>query len=489
MTIDIMDLPNNALLKIFDFFVDGNDDIGAWHPLVHVCRKWRNIAFGSPRHLNLDLRCTAGKQAVRELLDTWPDLPIVVKLYDPPTTSWGVDNVVAAAAPLAHTDRVYENEISLGMHMVAISPLEVICAAMRVPFPVSIRLKFLPELEPAPIAPNDSFLGRSSPRLRSLYLGRVPFPGLPALLLSSTDLVRLTLRHIPYSGYNISPDTMVRCLSVLTSLESLCLEFEFPRPRRIQNTGRPPPQTRSALPALTYFSFRGVTEYLEDLVARIDTPFLEELHIMFFHQLTLDTSQLAQLISRTPNLNAHNEAQVVFLDDAVQVLLGSMQQISIRTTCKAPDWQLSFVSQVCNSSLSLIPSLEHLYICEDRNSRARWPDDIKNDQWLEVLHSFTNVKYLYLSEGIVPHIAPTLQELVERPGRLTEILPVLESLFLEEPHPSGLIDESRPSEPVQEAIRVFIAARRLSKRSSHSSRNWRERRTSVISQRFTGLFD
>jgi hypothetical protein len=117
------------------------------------------------------------------------------------------------------------------------------------------------------------------------------------------------------------------------------------------------------------------------------------------------------------------------LDDTVQVgqvLLGSMQQISIRTTCKAPDRQLSFVTQVYSSSLSLIPSLEHLYICEGIYLRSRLQDDIENNQWLELLHPFTTVKNLYLSKGVVPRITLALQELVGQ--RLTEVLPTLQGL-------------------------------------------------------------
>jgi len=194
VTIDT--LSDDALLKIFAFVVDDNDSIEAWHPLVHVCRKWRNIVFEPPHRLYLHLHCTAWRpQAVKELLDIWPDLPIVIKLHGPLTS--GAENVVTAA--LAHTDRVCE----ISLEMVSSSLLEVIFAAMQVPFPAPIRLKFLPE----PIAPN-SFLGGSAPHPRP----------------SAADLVRLTLRHIPHSAY-ISPEAMVTCLSTLTKLEFLGLDF------------------------------------------------------------------------------------------------------------------------------------------------------------------------------------------------------------------------------------------------------------------------
>jgi hypothetical protein len=151
-----------------------------------------------------------------------------------------------------------------------------------------------------PIVP-ESFLGGSAPRLRRLNLERIPFPGLPKLLLSAAHLVTLNLWYIPYSGY-ITPEAVVTGLSTSTSLENFTLEFEsliyYPK----KGSRRPPPLTRSFLPALTKFYFRGACRYLEDLVARIDTPLLDDLRINFFSQLVLDTPQLNQFTSRAPNL-------------------------------------------------------------------------------------------------------------------------------------------------------------------------------------------
>ena len=49
--------------------------------LVHVCRYWQNVALESPRRLGVRLLCTA-RTAVREKLDLWPQLPIVVRGED-----------------------------------------------------------------------------------------------------------------------------------------------------------------------------------------------------------------------------------------------------------------------------------------------------------------------------------------------------------------------------------------------------------------------
>jgi hypothetical protein len=93
--------------------------------------------------------------------------------------------------------------------------------------------------------------------------------------------------------------------------------------------------------------------------------------------------------------------------------------------------------------------VERLYIFELVSSRY-WQDDIESSQWLDLLRPFASVKHLHISREFVPHITPTLQVLV-REGA-TEVLPALQTLFLEEPLPSG---------PVQETIEQFIAARQL----------------------------
>jgi hypothetical protein len=95
--------------------------------------------------------------------------------------------------------------------------------------------------------------------------------------------------------------------------------------------------------------------------------------------------------------------------------------------------------------------VERLFIRERTNSILKWQDAIENSQWMELLHPFTGVKDLFLSKGMAPRIAPYLQELVG--GRTTEVLPVLQRLFMEELH---------PSKPVEGAIGKFVAARLLS---------------------------
>jgi hypothetical protein len=123
----------------------------------------------------------------------------------------------------------------------------------------------------------------------------------------------------------------------------------------------------------------------------------------------------------------------------------------ISISCREPDWQLSSVEQVCNSSLPPPSTVEDLYI-EHRYSQLVWKNDaIENTLWLQLLLPFTAVKNLYLSKEFAPGIAAALQELVG--GRITEVLPSLQNIFVEGLEPSG---------PFQENIGQFVAARQLS---------------------------
>ncbi len=188
----------------------------AWQSLVHVCRRWRSIVFGSPRRLNLRLVCTL-KRPARDTLDVWPALPLLIRGII--TLSSGADNIVVA---LGQSNRVCQ--VILWDH--ANREWEKVLAVMQVPFPELTYLELISDGETPPVV-TDSFLGGSAPRLQSFQLSGISFPRLPKLLLSATHLVHLGLSNIPHSGY-ISPEAMATLLSVLSSLESLHLEFQSP---------------------------------------------------------------------------------------------------------------------------------------------------------------------------------------------------------------------------------------------------------------------
>jgi hypothetical protein len=288
-------LPDDVLLEIFDFYVDKSisyEDktrIEKWQLLVHVCRRWRTLVLGSPRRLNLQLCCTPETPA-KDILDVWPALPLIVEGY---MTSSGTDNIISA---LGQSNRVCQ----VFLRYLAGWQMEQVLAVMQVPFPELTDLQLTSNRETMPDIP-DSFFDGSAPRLRHLRFDGIPFPGLPKPLLSATHLLYLELFNIPHSGY-ISPEAIVALISVLSSLESLFLGFKSPQSRPDRETRRLPPSKCSVIPALRHFYFKGVVEYLEDLLTAIDTPQLDEMHINFFNQIDFDTPLLAQFINRTPKL-------------------------------------------------------------------------------------------------------------------------------------------------------------------------------------------
>jgi hypothetical protein len=426
---------------------DDEDIVEEWHTLVHVCQKWRYVVFGSPRRLDLRLLCE-DRTPVKEILDTWPPLPIVISNYC--IEKWGVDNIIAA---LEHNNRIFK----VNLENISSSQFEKVLAVMQQPFPELTYLKLWSHDE-VPVIPA-SFLGGSAPRLRTLYLESIPFPELPKLLLSATHPVSLSLWELSHSGF-ISPDAMVAALSASTRLESLVIRFESPYDYlRGEDppdwNRRPPPPTRTLLPNLTKLELSGVEKYLEDLVARIDVPQLDNLEITFFHQLIFNTPQLTHFISRTPKFKSHDEARV-FLSDGnwdVSITLPQTSNGSLRLgivgECGHSDWQLSSLAQICSSSFpqNFIPAVEHLHILEHRFSQLSWLIYVESSEWLDFLHPFNAVKDLYITLKIMLHLAPILRELVGE--RVTEVLPALQTIFFKEP---GL---------VLETIGPFITARQL----------------------------
>jgi hypothetical protein len=195
--------------------------------------------------------------------------------------------------------------------------------------------------------------------------------------------------------------------------------------------------------------FEGVSEYLEDLVSRIDAPLLDTFHTQFFNQLIFDMPQFSLFVDRTAKLQSLNQAEVYFVDFSVFITLqgtvgaGSLE---LEISSKQSDWQLSSLEQICGqtSPLSgLIRSVKRLEICEDR---YRWQDDVDETQWSDFFRPFVAVETLCLSKELEP---PVMAALSER-GAM-DVLPALRDLSVEGLEPSKY-----------EPTFIFITARRLS---------------------------
>jgi len=290
----------------------------------------------------------------------------------------------------------------------------------------------------------DTFLGGSAPRLQILALEGIAFPTFPRFVLPATHLTKLQLQKIPDAGY-ISPEVMVTCLSVLPELEELVIGFQSSHPISID----PPPLTRVILPALTYLEFRGVCGYLEDLIARIDSPTLHSLDIWFFLDLIFDIPQLQRFIRHMDMPEPCKRVYIELYPWSASITFELPTPLHLGVKCERLDWQVSSMAQLCNGLFSLLSEVELLEVNGDPDLQVE--SEVESMQWLELFHPFTAVQGLYVSKKLGPLIAQALVtgEMV------TGVLPSLQSLSL-----GGL----EPSGSIQEVLMSFSAARQVSGR-------------------------
>ena len=370
-------LPDEVLLEIFDFYIDelgGNIAFDAWHLLVHVCRRWRNLVFISPRRLNLKLRCTY-RRSVEKMLDIWPELPIVIEAFGYPPGEGAVD-----ALGLKHRMSY------IRLWGVPNSLLQKCAVMMQDPFPVLTDLHLWLASDMDPIVISDSFLGGSAPSLQWVHFSGISFPGLPNLLLSATNLSYLCFEGIPHFGY-ISPEAMVTCLSGLTRLEQLYFKFQSSQSRPDRASRLPPPLTRTLLPALTHISIQGITEYLEDLVSRIDVLSLKGIAITLFYQPVFDILELHDFVRRGSKFAVLDKADIVFAHSSVYIVLSpqfgavDLENLKLGISCGLSESQLSSLVQICVLCKTTLSTLRRLAI-RVRND-LYFPPDLPDDtaQW------------------------------------------------------------------------------------------------------------
>ena len=402
--------------------------------------------FESPRRLNLRIRCTT-RTRVTTMLSIWPALPIVIgehysNMYSELSLMQGANNIVAA---LELKDRLHQ--ISFWNYPRFL--WERIASAMLGPFPALTSLKITSRDDTIPVAVfPDAFLGGSAPRLRSCFFMGIPFPGMQKLLLSANQLVELTLRDTPHSSY-ISPEDMVTCLSAMPNLKTFWLGF---RSREsIPNQSNRWPLTPAVLPSLAEFSFKGFSEYMEDLLPRFDAPLLQNVTIWLFYVPTLDIPQLYNFLSRTQILEGCSGASVEFYDHEVYFRHGHQFGLSIiRVTL----WgHMPSLMQICCLSFPLIHTLKRLDIRLNRCTAPHFQvvGYLTNNQWMQFFRPFKALKYLCLDKNSARCIVPALRYSHLVAQGATQVLPALQCLFME-----GL------SYLLQGTIEEFVTARQLS---------------------------
>ena len=153
-----------------------------------------------------------------------------------------------------------------------------------------------------------------------------------------------------------------------------------------------------------------------------------------------------------------DQARMHFYLDIIDVTLSSSkgttggQSLMLAIEYGDSVWQFESLTQAYRP---FSPSW-NIWITDNMHNVVRdtppWADDMGNARWLELLDFFPAVESLYLSEELALCIAPALQELANGEGVVSEVLPVLQNIFIERFHWL----------PSESGIGEFVTARELS---------------------------
>jgi hypothetical protein len=421
-----------VLLKIFCHYLDASPRF--WPILGHICRRWRRLVFAYFR-----LYFTHGAPVLKTL-DRRPTLPIVVQYggsstLDAPAPE-DEDNIMAA---LKQSDRV--SSISL---TVTSSLLEKLSAIER-PFSELEDLVLLSRDSEGLTLPSAFGWGT---RLRSLRLTRIAFFTLPLLLYHSKKLVDLQLHEV-LNPWLFSPEALTDALSGMAQLRSLSLHF-LPTTEHIDMSR--PYRKHVALPALTHLTFRGITTYLEGLVAGIVAPRLRDIEVTFFNESLTDLSIFGEFIDRIEMHKAYRQVHVQFSERAVAISLiqpGAPADtcLKLQIFCKSFSRQLCSMAHMCGQISAVLFSAEDLRIDVTRPSSGQADSDIK--QWQALILHFRSTKCLYVA-GIGDH-ATNVVHAVQLSKTRETVLPALHKLRIREPGPRHA--------PLRQAVVSLMASR------------------------------
>ncbi|KAH9035798.1 hypothetical protein EDB85DRAFT_1943196, partial [Lactarius pseudohatsudake] len=257
----------------------------------------------------------------------------------------------------------------------------------------------------------------------------VRLPADSELLRCAESLVTLELLDVADSPEH-HPAHLVAQLARMAQLERL-VHFRTALPNHaVERTLGGAPTTRPALPRLQLLSFRGGDAYLEGMLARISAPNVQKLFI--FARLTFDLPSLVRAAQPSPEggggaiQRSQLHAAVLHFDaETACMLLDSRTTdrgrpggartnlVQLRVSCRALDWQLASLAQICGALTPLFTLVEGLTLGlhtshpkPDANSDCL---DSDRAQWHALLRAFGGTKTLQLAG---PHAAHLLHELL-----------------------------------------------------------------------------
>ena len=211
------------------------------------------------------------------------------------------------------------------------------------------------------------------------------------------------------------------------------MDIKFPVPNNDVETQvtHMPITTHTTLPNLRLFWFRCAIAYLEAVVCRVVTPRLEKLQIQVFEEPTFSILHLVQFINATKCLR-FDCAEIEFSNKQARVETfvreTDVYALAIKVYCEQLDSQVSSAAQISNALSRAFSMTEHLTLKYQVHSESSEEhNDVDRIEWRNLLRSFSNVKTLFIEDGLVEKISRCLR--VEDGEDPLELLPELQELI------------------------------------------------------------
>jgi hypothetical protein len=249
---------------------------------------------------------------------------------------------------------------------------------------------------------------------------------------------------------------MIEGLSVLTRLTTLSISFDDETHQPRQRGSHLYTPIRVILPALTEFHYGGRSDYLEDFLAQIDTPQLDEVGIKYVKHY-IQALQLSRFIERTENLkiSPFTRAEATFYHD----------DSSFELDC--PQGNHSFGLNMSDQQhlevqvRRMAAILGQLALCSNVNDLFAYGELVDSSEtdvsdWLPFFRLFPSVESLRLSGAVAATIVSGLENIPE--DMVTDVFPALRLIWLVEAEDE---DDDSWNEPVG-SIAWFLSLRELS---------------------------
>ncbi|KAH9018838.1 hypothetical protein EDB84DRAFT_636918 [Lactarius hengduanensis] len=418
-------LNDDTLLGIFNHYLPVARDnwkprLG-WFELAHVCRRWRHLIYESAFHLDAYILCTKGAPVV-DLLSLLPPLPLVITYQ---FTTVRVQDELEISHALRLRNRV--RRVSL---RIPPSSLRKLLVLLEEPFPRLERLSLSSTFDrDMTLTLPKTFL---APNLRHLKLLGVNLSSELPLPSSTDSLVTLTLENIR----DFLPEHLITRLGSFRQLEELSIDFSSPlRHSSAESELLDALETPVTLLKLKCFTFRGISAYLESIIAQIRAPHLEQLNITLFDQVAFALPHLSHFANTTEGLKLPM-TEIIFESDAVAVVMNHRKlqlgkqppSFKLRVMHKVDRHrQIDCAAKICSALMPMLSGAEELALIVWRRYWSNGGSDPLSAMWHKLLRPFIGVKTLHICRnlqqevaralraddaGFDPRFLPSLQELV-----------------------------------------------------------------------------